>query len=42
MLADHNRVTLSYPGDTFYRAKAENRAALEAAEAEGAHRHPPE
>lgn len=35
MLADHNRVTLSYRGDTFYRAKAENRAALEAAEADG-------
>ncbi|MBL7648168.1 MAG: NAD(P)-binding domain-containing protein [Candidatus Hydrogenedentes bacterium] len=35
MLAEHNRVTLSYRGDTFFRAKAENRAALEAVEQEG-------
>jgi Pyruvate/2-oxoacid:ferredoxin oxidoreductase delta subunit len=35
MLAPHNRVTLSYRGDTFYRAKEDNRRALEEAEAEG-------
>lgn len=35
MLADHNRITLSYRGDTFFRAKAENSAALEAAERDG-------
>lgn len=35
MLADHNRVTLSYRGDSFYRAKSENLAALESAEKEG-------
>ena len=31
MLKDHNRVTLSYRGDSFYRAKEENRKLLEAA-----------
>ncbi|MBI2425675.1 MAG: NAD(P)-binding domain-containing protein [Candidatus Hydrogenedentes bacterium] len=35
MLKDSNRVTLSYRGDTFYRAKEENRNLLEAAEADG-------
>ena len=35
MLAPHNRVTLSYRGDNFYRAKEDNRRALEAAEAAG-------
>ena len=31
MLKDHNRVTLSYRGDSFFRAKEENRKLLEAA-----------
>ena len=31
MLAPHNRVTLSYRGDNLYRAKEDNRIALEAA-----------
>lgn len=35
MLAEHNRVTLSYRGDEFYRAKEDNREALKAAEAAG-------
>jgi len=35
MLAPHNRVTLAYRGDNFFRAKEDNRAALEAAEGSG-------
>jgi len=35
MLAENNRVTLAYRGDTFFRAKEDNRVALEAAEQEG-------
>ncbi|MCF6287359.1 MAG: NAD(P)-binding domain-containing protein, partial [Candidatus Hydrogenedentes bacterium] len=35
MLADHNRVTLSYRGDNFYRAKEDNRTLLEEAERAG-------
>ena len=35
MLAPHNRVTLAYRGDTFFRAKEENRVQLEAAEQGG-------
>ena len=31
MLKDHNRVTLSYRGDSFYRAKEENRKRLDSA-----------
>jgi NosR/NirI family transcriptional regulator, nitrous oxide reductase regulator len=35
MLAEHNRVTISYRGDNFFRAKEDNRALLEEAEAAG-------
>ena len=35
MLKDHNRVTLAYRGDSFYRAKEDNRKLLEAAIAAG-------
>ncbi len=35
MLKDHNRVTLSYRGDDFYRAKEENRRLLDEAIADG-------
>ena len=35
MLKDHNRVTLSYRGDDFFRAKEENRKLLDAAIASG-------
>jgi len=35
MLSGHNRVTLSYRGDDFFRAKDENRRRLEQAEREG-------
>jgi thioredoxin reductase len=35
MLKDHNRVTISYRGDDFYRAKQENRRLLDAAIADG-------
>jgi len=34
LLAQHNRVTLSYRGDDFFRAKADNRRRLEQAERE--------
>lgn len=35
MLAPHNRVTIAYRGDRFFRAKEENRAQLETAERDG-------
>ena len=35
MLCDHNRVTISYRGGEFYRAKEENRALIEAAIKQG-------
>ena len=35
MLKDHNRVTISYRGDDFYRAKTENRKLLDEAIANG-------
>ena len=35
MLKDHNRVTLSYRGDDFFRAKSENRKLLDEAIAKG-------
>jgi len=35
MLMDHNRVTLSYRGDNFFRAKEDNRKLLEEAERDG-------